>query len=353
MTEQSTTAQPNRYDKLLGRIVFFISIGVLGNLYFSWQATDTETLKGLTQFSPWWLAFALGLLILMWIFNATRLYIWSKFLEVNAPFINLFRISMATDLGAAVTPTIIGGAPIKVGMMTQTGFRVGVATTLVALSGVEDICFFLIIIPVSLTLTNRWESPIVINAWQHLQQNLPTLLLILGGIILFTFALRWLTQRDFFPFLKKIKIPFWKIVRYKLAQIKADFKAVFKLIRTRGRIAFALSVLATAGQWLSRFGVLVALVLALNIQDNLLELFTLQWMVFLSMSFIPTPGATGGAEVIFYYVFKSMLPAGLIGIIVASWRFLTYYFMMLLALLLLQITKPFVQEVERKDLPAS
>lgn len=343
--------QESRLDKYFGRIVFFITIGVIGNIYFSWKATDTDTLLSLKNFSPYWLAVALGLLILMWIFNATRLYIWSRFLDVNAPFINLFRISIATDLGAAITPTVVGGAPIKVGMLTQTGFRVGVATTLIVLGGVEDIVFFLMIIPISLTLTNSWDSPILSDLYGGIQQNLPKTGIILLIILLSIGLIRFLIRRNAFPFLSKLNIPIWQKISAKLSQIKADFKAVFKLIRTRGRIAFLLSVLATAGQWLSRFAILVALVLALDIHDNLLKLFSLQWMVYLSMSLVPTPGATGGAEVIFYYVFKNMLPAGLIGIIVASWRFLTYYFMMLLALLLLQLLKPWTKSVARREIP--
>lgn len=324
-------------DKYWGRIVFFISIGVIGNIYFSWQATDTATLRELQNLSPIYLALAFGLLILMWIFNATRLYIWGRFLEVNAPFWRLFRISIATDLGSAVTPTLVGGAPIKVGMLTQTGFRLGVATTLIALNGVEDICFFILIIPISLTLTDSWNSPILLDLYAGLERSLPKVAVILMITIVTLLGVRFLLQRFSFPFFKNKKFTFLQKVRTKLGQIKTDFTAVFKLIGERGRLAFALSVLATCGQWLSRFVILVVLVLALDIHEHLLELFTLQWMVYLSMSLVPTPGATGGAEVIFYYVFKNFLPEQLLGIIVASWRFLTYYLMMVLALLLLQI----------------
>ncbi|MFK7935842.1 MAG: YbhN family protein [Saprospiraceae bacterium] len=327
----------NKLDQYWGRIVFFISIGVIGNIYFSWQATDTDTLRELQNFSPIYLVLALGLLLLMWIFNATRLYIWGRFLKINAPFWSLFRISVATDLGSSITPTVVGGAPIKVGMLTQTGFRLGVATTMIALNGVEDVCFFLLIIPISLTLTDSWNSPILQDLYNGLQQHLPTVAIyLLVGVIAVIF-IRFLFQRFSFPFFKNRKFNFLQNIRSKVSQVTEDFKAVFKLIGQRGRLTFALSVLATCGQWLSRFAILVVLVLALDIHENLLELFTLQWMVYLSMSLVPTPGATGGAEVIFYYVFKDLLPASLIGIIVASWRFLTYYFMMLLALLLLQM----------------
>lgn len=328
----------SKLDQYWGRIVFFVTLGVMINIVISWQATDFNTLRQLQNFSPFYLVLALVLLIVMWIFNATRLYIWSKFLAINAPFKNLFRISVATDLGASITPTVVGGAPIKIGMLTQTGFSLGTATTLIALNGIEDVCFFILIIPISLALTDSWSSPLVMDLFGGIQQNLPKIGIILLAAILLIALLRLLLRR--FSFFTNSGNSFFKKVSTKWQQAKTDFTTVFKLIGERGRLTFLLSVLATCGQWLSRFAILVVLVLALDIQENLLELFTLQWMVYLSMSLVPTPGATGGAEVIFYYVFKDMLPAGLIGIIVASWRFLTYYFMMLLALLLLQLLNP-------------
>ncbi|MEL7020691.1 MAG: lysylphosphatidylglycerol synthase transmembrane domain-containing protein, partial [Bacteroidota bacterium] len=309
-------------------------IGVIGNIYFSWQSTDTETLYTLQDRSPIYLVFALLLLLLMWIFNATRLYIWGRFLDVNPPFWKLFRISVATDLGSAVTPTLVGGAPIKVGMLTQTGFRLGVATTLIALNGIEDICFFVLIIPISLTLTDSWNSPVLLELYNSVQQYLPRIATYVVVSLIVLLLLNAML-RHFSSF----RLPKWHLgqrISDKLQQIRKDFGAVFKLIGERGWWVFALSVLATCGQWLSRFAILITVVLALDINEHLLELFSLQWMVYLSMSFVPTPGATGGAEVIFYYVFQSLLPEQWIGVVVASWRFLTYYLMMLMALLLLQ-----------------
>jgi glycosyltransferase 2 family protein len=51
----------------------------------------------------------------------------------------------------------------------------------------------------------------------------------------------------------------------------------------------------------------------------------LQWVVFTIMSFVPTPGATGGAELAFTAVYATLLPAGFIGLATAAWRFATFY----------------------------
>jgi hypothetical protein len=53
--------------------------------------------------------------------------------------------------------------------------------------------------------------------------------------------------------------------------------------------------------------------------------FLLQWVIFTGMMFVPTPGASGGAEAMFYVVYQALLPAGLIGIVTALWRMLTFY----------------------------
>jgi uncharacterized membrane protein YbhN (UPF0104 family) len=60
----------------------------------------------------------------------------------------------------------------------------------------------------------------------------------------------------------------------------------------------------------------------------------LQVFVFALMTLVPTPGAAGGAEVMFSLMYSSFLPAGTIGLVTAGWRFLTFYFLLLLAAVL-------------------
>jgi uncharacterized membrane protein YbhN (UPF0104 family) len=82
-------------------------------------------------------------------------------------------------------------------------------------------------------------------------------------------------------------------------------------------------------QWLTRFSILLAVLLALGLPDDLLSFFLLQWMVFVAMALVPTPGAAGGAEAAFLLVFGKIIPSAAVGPALAGWRFLTYYFMLL------------------------
>mgnify|MGYP006300508773 FL=1 len=53
------------------------------------------------------------------------------------------------------------------------------------------------------------------------------------------------------------------------------------------------------------------------------------------MSLVPTPGATGGAEGLFLILFGGVLSQQTIGTLMIGWRFLDFYFLTVLALLIL------------------
>ena len=46
--------------------------------------------------------------------------------------------------------------------------------------------------------------------------------------------------------------------------------------------------------------------------------FLLQWVIFTVMVFVPTPGASGGAEAAFLLVYSALLPVRIIGILEIS-----------------------------------
>jgi uncharacterized membrane protein YbhN (UPF0104 family) len=115
---------------------------------------------------------------------------------------------------------------------------------------------------------------------------------------------------------------------------------------------FVISFIATCLQWLCRYAILNCLILGLEIQTNHIGLFLRQWFVFAAMVFMPTPGATGGAELTFYYLFENVLPADLIAIVIAAWRFLTYYLIMLVAVLIvLVLTRMPARKAKTKVVP--
>jgi uncharacterized membrane protein YbhN (UPF0104 family) len=104
------------------------------------------------------------------------------------------------------------------------------------------------------------------------------------------------------------------------------------MVVARGKGRFALTWLLTALQWSCRYSVVTALAYFLAPQARVdpVLFFLLQWAVFTALNFVPTPGASGGAEAAFVLVYSALLPARVIGIATAGWRMLTFYFQLAL-----------------------
>ena len=67
---------------------------------------------------------------------------WSRWLDYPISFKSAFAIVMANDIGAAITPTAVGGGPVKIGMLVNKGMPAPKATFMVLLSATEDIIFY-------------------------------------------------------------------------------------------------------------------------------------------------------------------------------------------------------------------
>jgi uncharacterized protein (TIRG00374 family) len=280
----------------------------------------------MAHISPAWLAVALLLALMPWAWHALRLHIWTRFLGEKISWKNLLRIVVATDVGGAVTPTAVGGAPLKLLMLANNGMRVGHATMLTLLGNLEDVLFYLILIPVSLFLTKNGKHPL----WEKLSGLLKEhgWQVAMGMLLLLAIALIF---RRLFK--KSKKSSSWQ---EKLRQLAGEFREAWQLIRAGGRKPFLLSMLALSSQWLTRFFILIAVLFSLELEADYFRIFWLQWMVFVAVLLVPTPGATGGAEAAFLLVFGAMLPDGTATIVMAVWRLLTYYFMLTVGLLILK-----------------
>jgi len=61
---------------------------------------------------------------------------------------------------------------------------------------------------------------------------------------------------------------------------------------------------------------------------------------------LPTPGATGGAEGAFLILFGALLPDKAIGTVLLGWRFLDFYFLGILGLIILGV-KQLIEKVKQ------
>lgn len=318
-------------DRVLRTALFLVPFGVLGNLALSWFATDHDVLRGLGRLDLRYLYLAVFLALFPWVTNTLRLLVWARFIGHRVSFRDMFRVTLGAELSSSVFPTSSGGEVFRWGMMVQKGIPQGHAASIVTLGYIEDMAFFAIAIPASIFISRAWELPVLASMGRDLQGQ--ALVVIGAGIasvlllrLLFGLVLKGTLGRR--PQQKGLR---WTArLKRKFRRTWQDFKSVHQLVIQRGKSRFLLTWVITAVQWTCRYSVVTALAYFLGARVDPVLFFLLQWVIFTAMMFIPTPGATGGAEAAFYLVYEALLPAGLIGIATAGWRLLTFYFQLAL-----------------------
>lgn len=334
---ETKSVQAFDLSRVLHKLLLIIPIGVMGNIAFSWFITDHDKISALVNFKPAYLWLAIILAYFPWVCHTFRIQLWTTLLKQPIGWWDTFKIVMATDLGSSISPTAVGGAPLKWAMLIDQGYKPGLAATLVALASVEEGAFFLVAMPAMLYFSGTFETEIFRAVLDMAQLWLTIGLFIalpltagVWGIIKFRILKRGHERKYIGGFIRGIEKTGGKI---SLAWL--DFKWVFHLIWRRGKLRFAASFILNGLQWFSRYSIITALAFGLGFSVNPVKIFVLQWFVYVSMVFIPTPGATGGAEAASYFIFKSIIPHEMIGLIVAGWRFLSYYLILMTAAVLL------------------
>lgn len=322
-----------------------IPIGVLGNIAFSLLTTERSLLASLHQFPRHYLLLAVLLGLVPWFTNALRLLLWTDLLDHRLRFREAFQITLSVDLGAAITPTAVGGGFLKWAMLVQRGISPGAAATITSLPSVEDGLFFLVAVPAALYLTSSWDLPVfrglAARVPEHVVPVVVGAVAVIGGVAL---LLRLVLGGTLGGRVQRRSVNLIARARRRLRTAWQDAREVMGVIVRRGKTRFAISMVLTAIQWIARYSVVSALVAFLGAPVDPVLFWLFQWVVFTLMTLIPTPGAVGGAEAAFFLIYSAFLPEQIIGLATAGWRFLTFYLQLGLAALLfsmLGLERPF------------
>lgn len=329
--------QPARpgLQKLFRTTMVIVPIGVLGNVAFSLLVTDRDLLAALHEFPREYLLLAVALGLVPWITNTLRLLIWTRFLGFPLRFREAFQMTLAVDLGSAVSPTAVGGGFFKWGMLVQRGITPGAAASITTFPTIEDGIFFAVAVPLAVVLTESWNLPVFHRVAEQVQDNAPAALGTAALIALLTWlAVRLILTGGLGERTQQRSIRFLARTRRRVRSTWGDAREVFRLILRGGKSRFALSLSLTAIQWIARYSVISALVAFLGEPVRPVLFWVLQWVVFTLMAMIPTPGAAGGAEAAFFFIYSAFLPDRVIGLATAGWRFLTFYLQLGLAALI-------------------
>lgn len=265
--------------------------------------------------------------------------IWTRYLKQQFKFRDALRIAVYTELGAAITPTLIGGGPIKFALLLKNKLSTGKAGFLTLLNGLEDFIMYCTVVVVAFFHARASIFKILKSIFQKATENIGRLLVIVAIIILIVYLFKkveYLAKYHFIP--QKYRSALSKI----MSELKGGWHEMihsFNQVRKDGLRYLLVSLTVLIVQWTCKFTVLIILLYALGVEFKPFQVYIQQWVVYLTMIFIPTPGASGGAEATFYLIFEKQIPRHLLPLVTSTWRFFMYYLMLFVAVFLVQFVK--------------
>jgi len=323
-------------DKTINTLVIVISIGIIAHLVFLLITNDQNIFQYLYRIKLPYVGLILACLLANWLGHAGRLMVWTRYLGQQFRFRDALRVAIYTELGAAITPTLIGGGPIKFALLLRNRLSTGKAGFLTLLNGLEDFIMYSTVLIIGFFHARGSIFKILGSILESIRSNIPrffiVIALILTLIILFR-KINFLRRFGFVPL--KYRIAFQKLIQ----ELKGGWHEMlhsFNQVRIDGLRYLLVSLCILFIQWTFRFTVLIILLYALDIAFKPFQVYIQQWIVYLTMIFIPTPGASGGAEATFYLIFEKQLPRDLLPLIISTWRFFMYYLMLFVAVFLVQ-----------------
>ncbi|OGO83789.1 MAG: hypothetical protein A2Y18_03170 [Clostridiales bacterium GWD2_32_19] len=270
---------------------------------------------------------AIVAMITYWMLEAIILYIFVKSKYKEYSFMAVLRVSMIGQFFNSVTPFSTGGQPMQLYAMTKDGISSGEAGSILVMK--------FIVYQVILTLYSIMVIFFKYNFFvSHVDKFM--LLALIGFIVnsfvmvvLFAFTHYAELTTKYIHSLVKLCSKF-KICRHsddienKIKDELTYFKEHSKSLKSNMKVLVTTSLL-TIMQLTIFFSISYIIYRGFGKTGNMTDIISANAFVTMITSFVPLPGASGGAEVSFGMLFNIFLEPGKILPAIFLWRFVTFY----------------------------
>ena len=324
------------------------SIGLMVIVGMMIREFDVDAL-GKVELSP---RFFLGVSLAVLLFVVQNLMLSLRFRHLCQRKLSLsqsFRINVLCEFTSAVTPSAVGGSGLAFIYLNREGVTMGrsIFTMFAALLADEAflaISSFLLylLVPsdvlfcmadnmgVNMEVENEWikggihlvflGSTLIVAVWTAILY-----LLLLHRPQMLGWVLKWCCKT---PFLRRFQA---KVEKFSQDMTMASIEA-----KQEGMRFWTKLMGYTSMAWLSRFGIVVAILLAFQVHGNMWVAWCRQWVMWMISILSPTPGGSGVAELMFRLYYSDFLPDASIAILAAMlWRLIFYYPFLIMGALVL------------------
>ena len=309
--------------------LFIISIitsilTIFGILYFT---VGKSSVRYLVKLSP---AIILSIVLLHFlsiVMASFKLTVLSKSTGYKVNVFKSLKIVMASGFLAAITPSQMGGEPLRIKMLHDEGIESGEATAIVFGERVMDALFFLMAAPIILMLFRTYTM--MGNPTDYIAGGAVFTLLLF--LIIWFGVMRpeklkslvvWLADR-LERFMKKPeeKESMVEKINYEIDNFGRSFRDI---VRKKG--FFVLALFFTTLLWLLDFSIPSVIMMGFGLKPMWAYSISAQIIITLLAMMPITPGSSGVVEMGMLGLYAACVPSGIIGVFILLWRLSTYYF---------------------------
>ncbi len=296
---------------------------------------DEETfLKAISSLSPLIILEILILLMINFIAAGLEVKIMVKATGNNLALREGIKSYLVSSFASNVTPMASGGGPFQIYFLHKRGLSLGQATTVVLTKFVLRSFYFSFSSSFFLLFFNELISP------GALPDRIFYFCIALGFLIAASIAAFCLSP-DLINYLIKCLFRFEKVRNL----VKRNYSLKRILVRGRKELRdfhHSMEVLAqhkkkvilaaccTFVYWSSLFLIVPVILKGLGYEPNFLQSYIMLTIFNLIIPYMPTPGASGMAELGFASIFVSFIPKGIIGLVTFLWRFVSFYLILII-----------------------
>lgn len=337
-------------NNILKRVISFIIIAIITSLvlYYSLKDDYKNIIHEIKTINKLWFLVAFIMMFMYWLIKAlVRKKLVSKF-NKNYKFIDSFKLSLELNFFNGVTPFATGGEPYEVYSLTKHGIK-GTDSTNIMIQNFITYQIALVLLGMIAIITNQFV---------HIfPSGFLTYLITIGFtinflVIVFLFVITFGKKIDKFI----MKIIVFILSKFKIVKNKENTLEKFHnyleefhegaTILLKDKKTFIKMIML---QFLSlSIFYLIPLILLYGMGDysslNGYESIIISAYVMLIGSFVPIPGGTGGLEYGFIAFYGNFIKGSKLNAIMLLWRFITYYFGIMLGAIVLNFKRKKVKE---------
>ncbi len=314
----------SRGPKRLLILVAASVISIAAILYFT---VDERTGDALSNVRPMFLLALLGLWIAVLLFDASAIMLYARGTDTKIGVLPALKTTTVRIFFNIVTPFAFGGQPFSVFSLHREGIPTGKGSSIVIIKLITLAAFSQVGALVSFLLFNDRISNITALNKVIMISGLAgggMILLLTLGFLYPQFLVKIITAGSkVLHAIHLIKYPakIRRMVIMQTAAARRSFKRYFS-----HHLGFFISgTLCNGMVYASQLVMLWLILLGLGIKVTFITGIVLASMLIFLLTFMPTPGAIGLGEGIFFLLFSKTIPTYMIGIAIVLWRFFFHY----------------------------